>query len=117
VQGSHDEGATVMQKSKFLAAGAAVVAGLFLAGCGNVLATDEVEKDIQAQIAAQLELPLEDVGEVSCPDSLDAEVGKETTCIYIDFDDEEYDVVVRVASVDDEGKYFIQIVEFSDEPN
>ena len=75
-----------------------MVAGLFLAGCGSVVATEDVEELVEVQIAGFFGLPVEDLGEVSCPDTLDAEVGKETTCIY-SLDGLESDVVVRVKSV------------------
>lgn len=87
----------------------AVAGILLLAGCGNAVPQSEVEETT----AASLEGLIGERPDVDCPDSLEAEVGTEMTCIVaLDGEAEEYEVYLTVTDViDDEAHFDIQVAE------
>ncbi|MGJ3508110.1 DUF4333 domain-containing protein [Enemella sp. A6] len=77
---------------KFIAPVFAVIVALGLAGCQASVSASDVEEQIKQQLASYPELAPD---EVSCPDSLPAEVGAEMTCTATkDGEETKYKVVV-----------------------
>lgn len=79
-----------------IAVGGAIIA-LSLSACGSgSISTDELEKQISAQLAAQVG---QEPDSVDCPDSLDAEVGATERCT-LSAGGDSYGVDVEVTKVE-----------------
>ncbi|MCW4353127.1 DUF4333 domain-containing protein [Hoyosella sp. YIM 151337] len=76
----------------------AVTAGaVLLAGCSSSVSGSDLEAELTTGLEEQTgEAP----ASVSCPDSLDAEVGATAECTFVDALDTEYRITVRASAVD-----------------
>jgi hypothetical protein len=90
---------------------ALVLAGAFVAGCGDddAVAQSAVEQEAEAQLAAQIgEEP-----DITCPGDLDAEVGATMECeLTLEGDDGVYPVYVEVTSIEGDRANFDVVADF-----
>lgn len=102
-------------RSRFLAAGAAMGAALFLAACGSsAVPAADVAQSIREQLASEFGDPLDEVPDVTCPGDLPAEVNATIRCTLRDLDGD-YGLTVTVISV--EGGKATYDIAIDDEPS
>lgn len=86
----------------------AALATVLLAGCsasvdvgGSSISSDELASQVTTALAANMKVDVDKVPTITCPEDLEAKVGASTTCLLQDATaGEDYDVAVKVTSID-----------------
>jgi hypothetical protein len=99
-----------------------ILAVLILPACSGSVSVGgfTVDKaELEEQVATELaEQQKQDPPNITCPEDLDAKVGATTTCVLdVTGDPKEYDVAVKVTSVDEGAKTVKFDVEVASTPN